>query len=70
MSGARSHSRRLQQAYRDKSTRKEDGAGRELKYRPNAIDRLKTAMQSGPVKTWADMTEDERRAVLASLKGR
>lgn len=27
-------------------------------------------VKPGPVKTWADMTPDERRAVLATLKGR
>lgn len=41
-----------------------------LKYRAGPADRYETAMKSGPVKTWADMTPGEREKVLASLKGR
>ncbi len=31
------------------------------------MDRLKTALQSGPVRRWADMTEAEREAIRKQL---
>jgi hypothetical protein len=68
MSNQRNRQRMFRNTNRNKATRKESLGTRELKYRPGVVDRLKTALQSGPVKTWADMTAEERAEVLKSLK--
>jgi acyl-CoA reductase-like NAD-dependent aldehyde dehydrogenase len=43
--------------------------GRGRNDRPTTRDRIETALKSGPVKQWKDMSPEERARVLADLKG-
>lgn len=70
MSSDRKRADKLRGAWSRETYGMTSAAPTHVKYRPSVRDRYDTALKSGPVKTWANMTREEREKVLADLKGR